>query len=90
MNEKILIIGFGFIGGYLSPCYRELLREVSPETVFAVKATDRNLQVLRERYPYSISAGDTAAVLERERPTVLVLCPPPELVPEITADILAP
>ena len=35
-------------------------------------------------------AGDTAEVLEREHPSIIVLSPPPSVVPAITTDILKP
>ena len=66
MNEKIFIIGFGFIGRYLAPCYEALLGQPTPEQVLAVKASSRGVEELRQQYPYAISVGDTAAVLERE------------------------
>ena len=90
MNEKIFIIGFGFIGRYLAPCYEALLGQPTPEQVLAVKASSRGMEELRQQYPYAISVGDTAAVLEREHPTILVLCPPPTEVPGIVREILAP
>lgn len=77
MDEKIFIIGFGFIGRYLAPCYEALLGQPGPGNVLAVKASTRGLEELRQQYPYAISVGDTAAVLEREHPSILVLCPPP-------------
>ncbi len=90
MEDKILIVGFGFIGGYLAPCYQALLGQAGPDNVFAIKGTPRNLEELRKRWPYTISVLDTAAVLEREHPSILVLCPPPDQVPEITREVLAP
>ena len=76
MNEKIFIIGFGFIGRYLAPVMRPCWGSPPPEQVLAVKASSRGVEELRQQYPYAISVGDTAAVLEREHPTILVLCPP--------------
>lgn len=90
MDEKIFIIGFGFIGRYLAPCYEALLGQPGPGNVLAVKASTRGLEELRQQYPYAISVGDTAAVLEREHPSILVLCPPPTEVPGIVREILAP
>ena len=90
MGEKVFIIGFGFIGRYLAPCYEALLGQPGPENVLAVKASSRGLEELRRQYPYAISVGDTAEVLEREHPTILVLCPPPTEVPGIVREILAP
>ena len=43
MNEKIFIIGFGFIGRYLAPCYEALLGQPTPEQVLAVKASSRGV-----------------------------------------------
>lgn len=37
MDEKIFIIGFGFIGRYLAPCYEALLGQPGPGNVLAVK-----------------------------------------------------
>ena len=90
MDERIFIIGFGFIGRYLAPCYEALLGQPGPGNVLAVKASTRGLEELRQQYPYAISVGDTAAVLEREHPSILVLCPPPTEVPGIVREILAP
>ena len=57
MDEKIFIIGFGFIGRYLAPCYEALLGQPGPGNVLAVKASTRGLEELRQQYPYAISVG---------------------------------
>ena len=48
MDEKIFIIGFGFIGRYLAPCYEALLGQPGPGNVLAVKASTRGLEELRQ------------------------------------------
>lgn len=90
-EEKILIVGMGYIGGFLLPGCRALLGEgdLHPR-VFATKATHRDLEERRRRFPYTISVGDTGAVLERERPSIIVLSPPPTQVEEIAREILLP
>lgn len=90
MQDKIVVIGMGFIGGYLMPGYRALLGEEVAQRVFAIKATERNLTALRAEYPFSISVMDTAEVLEREHPSIIILSPPPTQVPSITEEILKP
>ena len=49
MDEKIFIIGFGFIGRYLAPCYEALLGQPDPGNVLAVKASTRGLEELRQQ-----------------------------------------
>ena len=87
--KRVLFIGFGFIGRYLEPCVRAL-GEPAPETVYAVKASGRGLEELRERFPYTFSYGDNAAALEAADPDIVILCPPPETVPAITEEVLRP
>lgn len=88
--EKIVVIGVGFIGGYLQKGFRALLGGELRGRVFGIKGSAAGLAEKQAVLPFGVSAGDTAEVLAREHPSIIVLSPPPSTVPAITAEILKP
>ena len=88
--EKIVVVGVGFIGGYLQAGFRALLGSGLRGQVFGVKGRAEGLAEKQAELPFAVSAGDTAEVLARENPTIIVLSPPPHAVPGITEQVLKP
>ena len=88
--EKIVVIGVGFIGGYLQKGFRALLGDDLRGRVFGIKGRTTGLAEKQAELPFDISAGDTAEVLAHEHPSVIVLAPPPSGVPTITTGTLKP
>lgn len=69
----LAVIGMGWIGEYMVPCYERLLGNGYESRILAVKATDRRLEELRKRYGFEIMAGDCLERLKALRPAFLVL-----------------
>lgn len=88
--EKIVVIGVGFIGGYLQKGFRALVGDDLRGRVFGIKGSAAGLAEKQAELPFGVSAGDTAAVLAREAPDIIVLAPPPSAVPATTTEILKP
>ncbi|NLJ79385.1 MAG: hypothetical protein GX329_08490 [Tissierellia bacterium] len=89
-DYNIVVVGMGFIGGFLLPGYEMLLGDKVATNVFGVKATDRNLEELRERLPFSISVDNTAELLRETTPDIVIMCPPPKQIPVVAREILLP
>ena len=89
-DYNIVVIGMGFIGGFLLPGYEMLLGDKVSTNVFGVKATDRNLEELRSRLPFSISVDNTAEILRQKTPDIVIICPPPKQIPIVAKEILLP
>ena len=91
MEEKIVIIGVGFIGGYLETGLRLLLGAQMPGRVFGIKGHAAGLARRQRELPdYILSVNDTKDVLLREQPTIIVLSAPPEASAHIAQTILVP
>ncbi|MCF2670481.1 hypothetical protein JQM60_04965 [Butyricicoccus pullicaecorum] len=88
--EKIVVIGVGFIGGYLRRGMKNLLGSTLRDNVFGVKGSAAGRAERERTLGFDISVNDAAAVLARENPTIIVLSPPPETVPGLTREILSP
>ena len=69
----LAVIGMGWIGEYMVPCYERLLGNGYESRILAVKATDRRLEELRKRYGFEIMIGDCLERLKALRPAFLVL-----------------
>jgi len=90
-DYNIVVIGLGYIGSkHLLPGYEMLLGDKITTNVFGIKATDRNLEELRARLPFSVSVGNTAEVLRKAKPDIIIMCPTPKQIPIIAKEILLP
>lgn len=89
-TNSIVVVGMGFIGGFLLPGYEMLLGGRVATNVFVIKATDRDLKKLRAEYPFQITVGNTLEVLREKKPDIIIMCPPPAEIPVIIKDTLAP
>ena len=88
--DKIVVIGVGFIGGSLQKGFCALLGDDLRGHVFGIKGSTAGLREKQAELPFAISAGDTAAVLARENPDIIILSPPPSIVPTMTSEVLKP
>ena len=89
-TNSVVVVGMGFIGGFLLPGYEMLLGDRVATDVSVIKATDRDLEKLRAEYPFRITVGNTLEVLREKKPDILVMCPPPAEIPVIIKDTLVP
>ncbi|NLK20105.1 MAG: hypothetical protein GX310_09945, partial [Synergistaceae bacterium] len=89
-TNSVVVVGMGFIGGFLLPGYKMLLGDRVATDVSVIKATDRDLEKLRAEYPFRITVGNTLKVLREKKPDIVVMCPPPAEIPVIIKDTLVP
>lgn len=90
-QERIAVIGLGFIGGYLNEGFHNLFGSSMKGHVYGIRKHRENLQKRAAELPdYILSADNTAEVLSRVSPTILVMAAPPEQAVTIAKDILLP
>lgn len=90
-DTKIVIIGFGFLMGYLEPCYTHLVgTEQVKEQIVAVTADEATLNQKRELYPFPILLNDNKRALEEMKPDIIFFAPPPTVAPGLARDVLKP
>lgn len=90
-DTKFVSIGFGFLAGYLYPCYS---RFCSPETIgnqIAAVTTDAaTLEEKRKKYPFPIYFNDNERALREVQPDVILFSPPPTVAPVLAEEVLKP
>jgi len=93
-SPKIVILGFGSLMESLLPCCGSMLgtnnAAVWKEKIRAVKGSVSGLAEKQAQYPFPVSAGDSADVLQRSVPDVILFSPPPTLAKELTETVLLP
>lgn len=90
MKEKITIIGFGFLMGYLYPCYARLVGDELATHVIAVTADEGALEQKRRQYPFPVLLDDNAAALRRMEPDIILFAPPPSVAKRLAQEDLKP
>lgn len=89
--EKFVVIGTGFIGGYMGKGMRNAAGTDNLQGIaYGIKGRDINVKEKRQELGYDVSVNNTAQVLDEVMPTVIIFAAPPEKAPEIVTDILAP
>lgn len=89
--EKFVVIGTGFIGGYMGKGMRNVAGTDNLQNIaYGIKGHNRDVDKKRLELGYDVSVNNTADVLDRVNPTVIIFSAPPEKAPEIVTDILAP
>lgn len=88
--DRLAVIGMGWIGEYMVPCYKSLLGEGYEKRMFAVKASSRGLEALRDRYGFEIMAGNCLDKLKEYKPGTLVLSVRPHEVAGVAEDTIKP
>lgn len=89
-DYHIVVIGMGYIGGFLLPGYEMLLGNKVASHVHAIKASPRNLEELNQLFPFETSVADAPEVLRRFEPEIIILSVPPKLTDSVVRDVLAP
>ena len=93
-TPKIVILGFGSLMESLLPCCGTLLGTTDPavwkEHIYAVKGSVSGLEEKQAQYPFPVSAGDSAQVLQNVQPDVILFSPPPTLAKTLTETVLLP
>lgn len=88
---KIVIIGFGFLMGYLYPCYSRLYSEKEMENcIIAVTADEATLEEKRAKYDFPILLHDNMGALQTLYPDIILFAPPPSVAPALTESVLVP
>lgn len=90
-QTRIVIIGFGFLMGYIRPCYSGFYTgDGVKDHVIAVTADERALEEKRKQYPFPILLNDNKAALEQMKPDIILFAPPPSVAPGLARDVLKP
>ena len=72
-DNKFASLGFGFLAGYLYPCYSRFCDPAEIGThVIAVTADEHTLEEKRGRYPFPIYLNDNERALRELQPDVAV------------------
>lgn len=90
-QTKIVVIGFGFLMGYIAPCYGKFFEgNAIADHVIAVTADEKALEAKRRQYPFPILLNDNKAALEQLKPDIILFAPPPSVAPGLARDVLKP
>jgi pyrroline-5-carboxylate reductase len=88
-DTKIVIIGMGYLAGYLYPCYeRYITRDNLASQVIAVTADEPNLATKQAQYPFEIILNDNMRALKTLHPDIILFAPPPTVAPVLAEDVL--
>ena len=90
MNEKIVVIGQGYLCTYLMPCYERLLGEKIAENMIGIKGSARDLEKRRAECRYPVIVGNAMETLLSRRPDIIILGVKPHQIPGVTLDTLKP
>ena len=91
VDTKFVSIGFGFLAGYLFPCYSRFCKpEKMAEQIAAVTADGETLEEKRRKYPFPIYLNDNETALHTVEPDVILYSPPPMVAPELARQVLKP
>ena len=89
--EKIVVIGVGFIGEYMGRGIRAVMETDDLHgKVFGVKGSPSGLDERARILGYDVSVADSGPVIHRERPTIILLSPPPTRAEEILRNDIRP
>jgi pyrroline-5-carboxylate reductase len=88
--EKFVIIGTGFIGEYMLKGIKHILDPYYKNHVFAVKGSEKNLAKIQEIFNCPVTVANAKEVIERERPTVILLAVPPTVAEDIIKNHICP
>ncbi len=89
--EKFIVIGTGFIGGYMTNGMRKVSKTDNLKNIaFGIKGHAKDVEKRSKELGFEVSVNNTAEILEREKPTIVIFSPPPEVAPDIVENILKP
>ena len=89
--EKFVVIGTGFIGSYMGKGMRKIAgTDVLQGIAFGIKGSNRDVEKKKAELGYDVSVNNTAEVLDKVKPTIIIFSAPPEVAPEIVTDCIAP
>lgn len=90
MNEKILVIGQGYLTTYLMPCYERLLGENISANMIGIKGSGRDLEKRRRECKYPVIVGNVMETLNAMRPDIIILGVKPHQIAAMTENTLKP
>ena len=90
MNEKIVVIGQGYLTTYLMPCYERLLGENISSNMIGIKGSARDLEKRRAECKYPVVVGNAMQTLQEMRPDIIILGVKPHQIASVTEDTLKP
>ena len=89
--EKLVVIGVSFIGEYMGRGIRAVMETDDLHgKVFGVKGSPSGLDERARILGYDVSVADSGPVIHRERPTIILLSPPPTRAEDILRNDIRP
>ena len=89
-SDRVAVVGMGWIGGHLMPCYKKYLGDNIATHLMAFKRTSTNLDCLRSQFPFPILAGDYEEAFRRFQPTLIILSTIPSQIKPVTENLIKP
>lgn len=88
-DTKIVIIGMGFLMGYIEPCYTEYVgKENVVKNIIAVTADEESVENKRKEFPFEIRLFDNLSALRDNNPDIILFAPPPSVAPKLIEEVL--
>lgn len=88
--QRIALIGMGWIGEHIRPCYEKALGDKLSENMIAFKRTRTGLARLRQTCPFPILAGDYREAFMQFEPSLIILSTQPGYIKSVTEDVVKP
>lgn len=88
--ERIVVIGTGFIGGYMTKGLKALTGASFSENVIGVKKHSDGAKKRSAELGFPIYSKPVPDVLSEQKPSVILLCPSPSAVFDIVKNAIAP
>ncbi len=87
-DYNIVVIGMGFIGGFLTPGYRKLLGDKVETNVFAADVDEEKVKRLQGKFPFTITAQPALELLREKTPDLVIVSVPPKIIPVVLKETL--
>lgn len=89
-DQKIVIIGLGYLMEYIAPCYRRLLGENLAANVVGVTVDAADVERKKKAIGIQVILNDNRKALDQMEPDFIFFAPPPSAAPGLTEEVLVP
>lgn len=89
-DQKIVIIGLGYLMEYIAPCYKRLLGENLASNVVGVTADAADVERKEKAIGIRVILNDNLKALREMEPDFIFFAPPPSVAPGLTDAVLVP
>lgn len=89
-DQKIVIIGLGYLMEYIAPCYKRLLGEKLTDHIVGVTADAADAARKEKEIGIRVVLNDNLGALREMEPDFIFFAPPPSVAPGLTESVLLP